>query len=78
MTALRPKAARFNKLSNDVERTTKVDHEGHEEEVYERVHMSFQLTSPCNISTVNALNTCAHSHVTEKREDVDLTSDIRQ
>jgi hypothetical protein len=68
-TAPRPKAARFNKPINAVKRTTKVNSEGHEEEVYERVHVSFQWTSSCNISTVNALNTCTLScRRKEKRE----------
>ena len=34
---------------------------------YERVHVSFQLTSSCNIATVNSLNCCKNFHQKKER-----------
>ena len=60
-TVPRPKAARFNKPINAVKRQFSLNNEGQKAEIYECVHVSFQSTSSCNISTVNALNACTLS-----------------
>jgi hypothetical protein len=52
----RPKAARFNQPINLV-KIVAAD-EAANKKAYVRVHTTFQSTSSCNISTVNALNEC--------------------
>ena len=52
----RPKAARFNQPINLVKIVTA--DEAANRKGYVRVHTTFQSTSSCNISTVNALNEC--------------------
>jgi hypothetical protein len=59
----RPKAARFNQPINLVKI---VEGDGANKKGYVRVHTTFQSTSSCNISTVNALNEC--SMYVRKRE----------
>jgi hypothetical protein len=51
----RPKAARFHQPIVAVQN---VAPDG-ENEGYQRIHVSFQSTSSCNLSTVNALNECS-------------------
>ena len=53
----RPKAARFFNPINAVKRVPAVE----DKKGYQRVHTSFQSTSSCNISTVNALSSCRMS-----------------
>ena len=50
----RTKVARFHEPIVAVQRVEATDTTS----AFERVHISFQSTSSCNISTVNALNTC--------------------
>jgi hypothetical protein len=53
----RPKAARFFNPINAVQKVPPAE----EKRGYQRVHTSFQSTSSCNISTVNALSSCTKS-----------------
>ena len=53
----RPKAARFFNPINAVKKVPAVD----DKRGYQRVHTSFQSTSSCNISMVNALSWCKMS-----------------
>jgi hypothetical protein len=58
----RPKAARFFNPINAVKRVPAVE----DKKGYQRVHTSFQSTSSCNISTVNALSSC---HMSIRRRE---------
>jgi len=63
-TSLRTKVGRFSEPIVAV----KVEDDGLQ--LYERAHISFQSTSSCNISTVNALNSCNFSlHARERGQD---------
>jgi hypothetical protein len=53
----RPKAAHFFNPINTVKKVPPVE----DKEGYQQVHTSFQSTSSCNISTVNALSSCPKS-----------------
>jgi hypothetical protein len=53
----RPKAARFFNSINAVKKVPPVE----DKKGFQRVHTSFQSTSSCNISTVNALSPCTKS-----------------
>jgi hypothetical protein len=54
----RPKAARFFNPINDVNKKSSGSGSADNKKGYQQVHSSFQSTSSCNISTVNALSAC--------------------
>jgi len=58
----RPKAARFNEPITMVKTTAARG----DKKVYQGIHVSFQSTSSCNISTVNALTS---SKLTLRRKE---------